>query len=257
VSTPELAGIVREILARPGWASGHGMAFLLQDRGSSGLRSAWAFETEGMATLPGTPYEFRRHRKHRFTKLEIEYTLGAFGMALDRELAGSADDADACISCNEVHFGLNVTGGFRFPSVPLPAEATLVGARLRLATDGTYTNPLALLLRGEALLSPPPYSPGSLPQVRPKTLAQVPWPVTSTWQYLEWHATPDLTPLLEEIRAQPGWMPGNAVAFDVSNSGSVDQRRVWGFDRDPRTSTHDFPEIGPTPFIPFLTRPPF
>jgi parallel beta-helix repeat protein len=260
VSTPELSAVVREILARPGWDSGHGMAFLVQDRGSLGLRSARAFESEGPANLPGTPYEFRRYRKHRFTKLEIEYDLGSFGMALDRELGASADDADDCITCNEVNFGLGgtpLTGGFRFPSVPLPPQAVLVGARLQFPTDGTYTNPLALLLRGEALLSPPPYSSGSLPKLRPKTLAQEPWSVLNTWQYLEWHATPDLTSLLEEIRAQPGWVPGNAVAFDVSDFGSAGQRRVWGFDRDPRTSVHDFPEIGPTPFIPFLSQPAF
>jgi len=260
VSSPDISGPVLEILARPGWDSGHGMSFLLVDRGSIGQRNVLAFETEGPATLPGTPYEFRRYRKHRFTKLEIEYQLGAFMLAIDRELGGSADDADDCINCNEVHFGLGgtpLTAGFRFPSVPLPPQAVLLGARLQFPTDGTYTNPLSLLLRGEALLSPPPFSPSSLPKQRPKTLAQQPWPVQNTWQYLEWHPTPSLVPILEELRAQPGWLPGNAIAIDVSNSGSTGQRRVWGFDRDPRTSAHDFPEIGPTPFVPFLLQPAF
>jgi hypothetical protein len=31
---------------------------------------------------------------------------------------------------------------------------------------------------------------------------------------------------------------------------------VWAFDRDPRIIPHDFPEIGATPFVPFLQAPP-
>jgi hypothetical protein len=258
VSSPECAGIVREILARPGWQSGNAMAFLVSDRGSLGNRPAWAFEFEGPVTLPGTPYEFRRYRTHRFTKLEIEYSLGVSAMVLERELGASADDADDCVNCNEVYLGVNgtpQTGGFRFPDVRLPVQGVLSSAKLWLPTDGTYTNQLDVALRGEALASPPPYSPASLPKARPKTIATVPWSETNVWQFLDWHATPDITPLFEAIRTLPGWVPGNPAAIDISNNGSTGHRRVWGFDRDPRTSVHDFPEIGPTPFVPFLTAP--
>jgi hypothetical protein len=112
-----------------------------------------------------------------------------------------------------------------------------------------------LRLWGEALAAPPPYGPGSLPASRPKTSASVPWPVTSTWQYLEWHATPDIAPILSELLAQPGWSFGGAIAIDVADDGSAGHRRVWAFDRDPRVSPHDFPQLGATPFKPFLTSP--
>ena len=88
-----------------------------------------------------------------------------------------------------------------------------------------------------------------------KTAASVPWLITNTWQFLDWHATPDIAPLVEAIRSLPGWIPGNPAAIDIPNNTSTGHRRVWAFDRDPRTSVHDYPEIGPTPFVPFLTAP--
>ena len=257
--SPDLSAAVVEVLSRPDWASGQALAVIVRGlKGSDHYRSMWAFEREGYDSIAGTAYEFRRFRKHRSTKLEMEYLSIDGRMALEREHAAGSDDADDCVGCNEVHLGWingDLVGGFRFPDVRLPVDAVPWSANLLLATDGTYTNPMSLLLRGEALADPPTYSLSDLPRYRPETNALVPWSFTTTWIWTEWHPTPDLGPLVAEIRALPGWAEGNAMAFHVDNGGGVEHRRVWGFDRDPRTTSHDFPEIGPTPFIPFRTRP--
>jgi len=257
-TSPDVTALVAEVLARPGWKAGNALALLVRDAGSAGRRTVWGFAREGYATLAGTPYEFRRYREHRFMKLEARWKSGPLAMVIERELGGSADDADTCTTCNEVHFGLlggPQTGGFRFEDVRVQPGTALDSATLVVPTDGTYTNPLQLRLWGEALAAPPPYGPGNLPANRPKTSASVPWSVTSTWQFLEWHTTPDIAPLLTEVLAQAGWSWGGSVAVDVADDGSVGNRRVWAFDRDPRVSPHDFPELGATPFKPFLTSP--
>ena len=257
-TSPDLTSVVAELLARPGWEAGNALALLVADAGSQGQRAVWGFGHEGYASIPGAPYEWRRYRRHRFMKLEARWTSALRCMVLERELGGSADDADDCTGCNEVHLGVlggPKTGGFRFEDVLVPAGQTLDEAHLLVPTDGTYTNPLDLRLWGEALVAAPPYAPGDLPAGRPKTGASVPWSVTGTWNYLEWHPTPDLAPLLEEVMAQPGWSPGGVVALDIADDGSAGHRRVWAFDRNPRVSPHDFPRIGATPSTPFLTAP--
>lgn len=257
--TPDLTAIVEEQLANLFWVPGNALAFQIADVAPwQGSRAVWAFDRQGYATLPGTPYEFRRYRKHRFAKLSVEYQSADGAMVLERELSGGGDDADTSVGGNEVHFGFNganLTAGLRFPDVRVPTTASLSSVNLVLPTDGTYTNPLSLALRGEKLAQPGPYQPGQMPASRPPTIASVAWPVTQTWTFLQWHATPDLTPLLTEIMALPGWNPGNFVAFDVQNAGSAGQRRIWAFERQPRTSPYDFPEIGPVPFVPFLSGP--
>jgi parallel beta-helix repeat protein len=259
VTTPDVTPIVLEILARPLWQSGNAFAFLIDDANSQGWRAIVSFDRAGYLTLPGTPYEFRRYRKHRFAKLEAEFALAAAEMAIERELAGGNDDADNCTGCNEVHLGFNggnQVDGFRFPDLKIPAQAVLDRAHLWMPTDGTYTNQLDLRLWAERLLAPASYAPGNLPISRPKTALFVSWQVTGVWHYLEWHPTPDLVPLLDAVRALPGWTSGNPVAVDITNAGSPGHRRVWAFDRDPRIIPHDFPEIGATPFVPFLQAPP-
>jgi parallel beta-helix repeat protein len=257
-TSPDVTALVAEVLARPGWKAGNALALIVRDVGSTGWREVLGFAREGYATLAGMPYEFRRYRKHRFMKLEARWSSGPLKLVIERELGASADDADTCTSCNEVHLGLlggPQTGGFRFEDVRVQPGTALDSAALIVPTDGTYTNPLQLRLWGEALVAPPPYGPGSLPSNRPKTSASVAWPVTNTWQYLEWHATPDVAALLAEVLAQPGWSFGGEVAIDVTDDGSSGHRRVWAFDRDPRVSPHDFPQLGATPFKPFLTAP--
>lgn len=258
VATPDVRPLVQEILARPGWHAGNSLALLVLDVGSGGGRAVRAFDFEGYANLPGTPAEFRHFRRHRFAKLELEFVDPQASLVLERELGGANDDADGCVNCNEVNFGFNGTpliGGFRFPNVRVPPGATITGARLWLPTDGTYTNQIQVALRGEKLINAPSYSPGSLPAPRPKTIATVNWPITQTWNFQEWHPTPEIVGPVTEVLSMPGWIPGNALAIDVLDAGSLVSRRVWGFDRDPRASPHDFPELGATPFVPFRDHP--
>ncbi len=258
VASPDVRTLVEEVLARPGWHSGHALTLLALEHASTGSRAVHAFDFEGYANLPGTPAEFRHYRKHRFAKLELEFDDGLGALVLERELGGGNDDADNCVSCNEVNFGFNgapLTGGFRFPDVRVPSGAILTGARLWLPTDGTYNNQIAVRLRGEKLGNPAGYSVGSLPASRPKTIAFVAWPISATWNYLEWHATPEIVAPVAEVFALPTWQSGNALAIDVIDDGSGVSRRVWGFDRDPRATPHDFVEIGATPFVPFRDHP--
>lgn len=257
--SPDLSAIVLEVLARSGWQSGNALALLIEDGGGSqGFRRAWSFEREGYATLAGTPYEFRRFRRYRFAKLELEYDDGGAEMVLEREHTSGADDADGCVACNEVHLGFlgsSSTGGFRFADCVVPKSASVTSARVWLATDGTYTNALSLRLFGELSGDAPPYASGDLPAGRPRTAGFVDWAVSDTWKYLDWHATPELAPLFAEVIALPDWSSGHALALDVLDHGSTGHRRVWAFDRDPRVLPHDFPQIGATPFVPFRDQP--
>ncbi len=259
-TSPDLTPLLQEVLARPGWLRGNDLVLLVSDAGSSdGIRETQAFDLTGYDQPAGSWEEFRRYRLHRQTVLDLAWTTpSGASMGLERQVASGADDADDCLTCNEVHLGWighPLVAGVRFEEVSLPDPAWLTSAHLILATDGTYTNTMDLELYGELLLDPGPYASGDLPKHRAETSASVPWTFSDVWHYTEWHPTPDLIPLVTEISAQPGWIPGNALALHLRNVSGSEHRRIWAFDRDPRVSEHDFPEIGATPFLPIQNGP--
>jgi len=116
------------------------------------------------------------------------------------------------------------TGAFRFRAIDIPKFSKVLLARLRLRpafTDDTdfTTN---LKIQGVKEPDPSPFkSDGSnRPSTRTKTTNAVDWDIIKKWEVHEWVQTPNLNLVVEELLAQNGWKPGNAMVFIITDDGS-------------------------------------
>jgi hypothetical protein len=107
--------------------------------------------------------------------------------------------------------------------VPVPAGATITAAYIQFTTDEVSTGASALTIRAENLDNAPTYT-NTVNNVtgRATTAASVPWspPAWSTvGQATIDQRTPDLSALVQAVVSRSGWVPGNAVALQVSGTG--------------------------------------
>ncbi len=118
------------------------------------------------------------------------------------------------------------SAGFRFRNVSIPRNAKIVLARLKIrpaVTDGTDPD-VKLILKGIKEPDTKPFMQTSRPSQRPKTVNAVTWHIIKKWEVHEWTQTPNLKLVIEEIVAQSGWKPGNALALVIEdNASSADQ----------------------------------
>ncbi|WP_206053774.1 PKD domain-containing protein [Nocardioides iriomotensis] len=158
---------------------------------------------------------------------------GGTGSADLRVLAGS-DDVEQSVNSGSTQTSssdleLTTDGntqqvvGIRIANVPVPAGATITAAYLQFTTDEVSTGASALSIRAETADNAATYT-GTVNAVtgRATTAASVPWAPadwTTVGQATTAQRTPDLSPLVNAVVSRSGWVPGNAIAFQVSGTG--------------------------------------
>jgi hypothetical protein len=122
---------------------------------------------------------------------------------------------------------------FRFAGIDIPRGAVIQSAVLYLFTLGNDGKAIHVRYRGERSADSAPLSlaAGDLSS-RSKTTAFIdgsppPWPLR------EFSASPDLSTVIHEIVAQPGWQPGNSLTLFVADNGSAASRSVGAFESRP------------------------
>ena len=124
------------------------------------------------------------------------------------------------------------TVGLRFPSLSVPAGATILRAWIQFTTDEAKTGPASLTVVAQASDDAPTFDNSSRNvSLRPRTGASVAWspPAWSTVGERGLpQTTPDLAAPLQEVVSRSGWAAGNAVAFLVTGTGT---RTAYAFDR--------------------------
>jgi hypothetical protein len=114
--------------------------------------------------------------------------------------------------------------GIRFTGIDVPPGAVITSAYLQFHTDELSSAATSLLVRGEDVDDAATFADVTKDITsRPTTDA------SSTWTPERWsevgeaglaQRTPDLSALVQEIVARPGWLAGNDMAFIVSGTGS-------------------------------------
>jgi chitodextrinase len=149
-------------------------------------------------------------------------------------LAGGSDDAEerpsGSVSLGSGDLELAVDGtsaqtvGLRFPGLDVPQGATVLSATIQFTADEVKTGAASLVIRGESANSAAPFA--SLSENvsgRSTTGASVPWNPpgwTAKGDAGAAQRTPDLAAIVQEIVARPGWVPGNAIAFLITGTGT-------------------------------------
>ncbi len=215
--TPNLAGIVQQVVSRPGWAAGNALTFLIR---GTGRRTADAFDKSG-----GTP-----------AKLTVTYTTPTPLLTATAGIALGANDAEqsaaGAVTLDSTDLELvndgaagNQTIGLRFEKLPLPAGAVIFSAAIQFTADEAQSGATALTLRVQAADSAAIFTTAANDlgaAARPRTASSYIW-VPPTWGTVgdagSAQRTPDLTTLVREVAARPGWAAGNAMAFFLTGTG--------------------------------------
>lgn len=152
---------------------------------------------------------------------------------LDRPITSSTDDAEERGTGSMRLFstdlelvydgGADQLVGLRFTGIGIPAGATITNAYIQFQTDEVSTGSTSLSIRGQAADNPSTFafSSGDI-SARPLTAASVAWTPAGWGSVGEAgpdQRTPDLSPILSELLARPGWTAGNAMALIVSGTG--------------------------------------
>lgn len=213
--TPNLAGIVQEVVSRPGWLPGNTIAFLIT---GSGHRTADSYDKSG-----GVP-----------AVLTISFLTPTLLFTATNTLSGGTNDAEQAAAgtvnltstdlelVNDGALGDQIVG-LRFANLALPANAFVAGASLQFTADEAQSNATDLIIHAQA----DDFAPGFTATAnnlgaRPRTTAfaawsPAPWATVGERGLLQ--RTPDLSALVQEVIARPGWTSGSALAFLISGTG--------------------------------------
>jgi hypothetical protein len=231
--TPDLSAVVQEIVARPGWTSGNALALIVSGTGKrvaearDGLPSAAPLLHVDYAdgtTLTTTSTSS--------TTTSTSTTIAAVLRTVEVRVAANADDAEesATGSVDLASSDLELTDdggvqtvGLRFAGLAIPRGASIRAAWVQLQVDEVSTAAATLRIEGEAASSAAGFTtaPRNVSS-RPRTSAAVtwlpgPWPTVGAAGAAQ--RTPDLSAVVQEILARPGWTSGNALALIVTGSG--------------------------------------
>lgn len=222
--TPNLAGILQEVVSRPGWKPGNALSFIITGKGH---RTADSFDKSG-----GIP-----------ARLVVNYTTPTPLYTVSSTIISSANDAEeganGAVNLTSTDLELikdssagNQTVGLRFENVPVPAGAILRDAYIQFTADETQTELTAVLIRAQASDNAPVFTTNVHNiSSRPVTESVVRWTIPAWNQVGESgtaQRTPDISPLINEVIARPGWKAGNAMAFIITGLG---HRTADSFDK--------------------------
>jgi hypothetical protein len=126
-----------------------------------------------------------------------------------------------------------LTTGLRFQNLPIPQGSAIDSAYILVHShEGKTAEDVArITIVGEASDNAATYDLESLITDRPETDASLMWEVAEEWEIWQPYRTPDLTEIIEEIVARPGWSAGNALAFmfkgENQGPSTVENAREW------------------------------
>jgi len=114
--------------------------------------------------------------------------------------------------------------GIRFTGIDIPPGAMVTNAYLQFYTDETSRAPTSVLVQGEDSDDAARFADvvNNITS-RPTTGASSAW-TPEPWSHIgentDLQRTPDLSAIVQEIVARPGWLAGNDMAFIISGTGS-------------------------------------
>ena len=157
-------------------------------------------------------------------------------------VASVDDDAEenskGNVSMNSSDLELAIDGSdpqvvaIRFTDLPLSRADELDAAYIQFTVDETGKKECQLKIQGELIVDSKPLMEAKHNlSGRKRTRAIVEWSPPA-WTKVddagEAQRTPDLKPILDEIRQQPGWKPGNPISFIITGTGTRTARSYRG-----------------------------
>ena len=154
---------------------------------------------------------------------------------LEVRISASSDDAEERVSSGAINvtgpdLELSVDGsnaqlvGMRFTGISIPTGATIAKAYIQFQVDEAFSGATSLTIQGQATVNAAQFSTSKFNiSTRAKTAAAVswqpdPWPTVGQAGLAQ--QTVDISPVIQEIINQGGWVSGNALAIIISGTGT-------------------------------------
>lgn len=158
----------------------------------------------------------------------------------DYRIAANSDDAqeyNSAVTLGDeflyLGYSADMLSGFRFQNVLLPPSSLVTRAYIQFASTSGRADPALAIVRAQKSTAPATFAANaSNLSSRTLTDAAVSWTMPA-FEYnaqTEAERTPDLSALVREVVAQPGWTSGNPLAFVFSSAGAYGEqgmRHVW------------------------------
>jgi hypothetical protein len=263
--TPDISAIVQEIVDRSGWQPGNALNLIFkgENQGPSVVENAREWESFENIADPEDGGDGQNHPERR-PQLVIYYSFETTVLVIPVVKLGepitdtlddgtiitfdtSSDDAEQendemdALYDDDLDAGWEgepddqniLTTGIRFQNLPMPQGSAIDSAYIVVHShEGKTAEDVAMItIVGEDSDNAATYDLNSLITDRPETDASLMWEVAEEWEIWQPYRTPDLSEIIEEIIARPGWEPGNSLAFMFKgeNQGPsvVENAREW------------------------------
>jgi type IV pilus assembly protein PilY1 len=220
--SPDLTGIVQEIVNRGGWCGNNAMAFVLDLNGSNGgPRIAETFD----------------HDPSRAPILRVDYDESSvlpsacINQWVQHQIVLGDDDAEETLSSGSVSVAgasldmrATQVNGLRFADLPIAQGSTILEAQLVFTARSASTGATTLRFHAEAADDSPGFSSsvGDV-SIRARTAASASW-APADWDVVdEQHVSSDLSALIQEVVDRPGWVPGNGVTIIQTHDSGAER----------------------------------
>jgi PKD repeat protein len=158
----------------------------------------------------------------------------------DYRISANTDDAQeyaSAVTLGEgfiyLGYSADMLSGYRFQNVQLPRSSLVVRAYIQFASTSGRADPALAVVHAQKSTAPATFATNANDlSSRPLTHAAVSWNMPE-FQYnaqTDNERTPDLSALVREVVAQPGWTPGAPIAFIFATTGAYGEqgmRHVW------------------------------
>ena len=243
--TPDLSGIIQEIVDRPGWEFGNSLALLLlgtNEQGPSDFENAREFESfenisdpedggDGMNYPDRVPRLLVYYSMPAPTQNLIDVRIVATDTITDDGVTfpASSDDAEQendeidALYDDDIDAGWEgndgdanvLTAGMRFQNIGIPQGYMIDSAFIEVVSHEAKTaaDVALLTIHCEATDNAETFTEDALITDRPRTASSVDWTVDEEWGLWSTERTPDLRDIVQEVIDRPGWETGNALSF--------------------------------------------
>ena len=158
------------------------------------------------------------------TSLEIQ-------VGSDNDDAEEDDGGSVSLNNDELELGQKQWIGFRFNAVTVPPGATINSAYVEMRSTDNNSESTDLTVFGENADDAATFSSGSNNlSSRPMTTAAVDWSNVEDWDKNQWHDTPDLSAIIQEIVDRGGWVDGNNLVILVRSDDLNGNRLAFSHD---------------------------
>jgi hypothetical protein len=239
--TPDLSGIIQELVNRDGWEAGKSIAFIMlgEDQGPSEVENAREFESFENIADPEDGGDGQNHPE-RVPELIVYYTVESAELSIPIIATGiiddggdtraiSSDDAEQendeieALDDDDIDFGWEgepqdqniLTCGLRFQNVFIPNGAVIDSAFIEVNSHESKSEEdvANITIVGDATDDAETFTLDQLIDARPRTDAEVRWIIDEEWGLWTYHRTPDIKDIVQEIVDRDGWESGNSIAF--------------------------------------------